>query len=162
MGSRTHAGTVVPRLSRPWRGRRWKPWGLDLLTATAMALHLSRAPCLAVVPVPAVPSLALLAQKTHQALRASLGWVMDVPACAGGWCLVCVVLAEDMSLEAPAQATCRVFQGWCHLGGVRAWAQLVLRGPQDRCGAASGQGGMDPAPVLALSHSPCCALVHHS
>lgn len=59
-GSRTHAGTVVPRLSKSWLGPCWKQWGLDVLTAAAMALHLGRALCLAVFPVPAIPPWAHL------------------------------------------------------------------------------------------------------
>lgn len=62
-GSRTHAGTVVPRLSKSWLGPCWKQRGLDLLTAAATALRLGRVLCLAVFPVPAIPSWAHLPKR---------------------------------------------------------------------------------------------------
>lgn len=168
-GSRTHTGTVVPHLSRV--GAMLEAAGLGPAHSRCNGPASQQTPVLGSCPCPCCPLLALLPQKTHQALHASLGWVRCVPACAGGRCLMWLVLAEDMCLETPVQAICRALQGWCQLGGVRGrclgpadaegsleWVQSML----DACRAASGQGGTDPAAMLALSHSPCCVLVHCS
>lgn len=119
-GSRTHAGTLVPGLSRA--GAMLEAVGLGRADSHCNGPASRQSLGLGTCPSPCCPLLALLPQKTHQALRAFLGWVRDAPACARGQCLVCFVLAEDMSLETPAQAICRALQRQCQLGGSEAGA----------------------------------------
>ena len=128
-GSGTRAGTLVPGLIRA--GAMLEAAGLGPADSDCNSLASQQSPVPGSCPCPCCPLLVLLPQKTCQTLRASLGWVRDVSACARGRCLVCVVLAEDICLETPAQAICKALQGWCQFGGSEAgaWAQLVLRGP---------------------------------